>query len=202
MLKPRSKTFAGNAAPITPMSEDPRHREAAARLRELEERLAATELRRKRNMARNARRRANPTPEDKSAWAAQLVAGGVVPGSDPATEIDACNVEFSILMPAVQAAHEKLREVENLLSYEACMLLQDAHFEALGEIEAALVALAKPVAALHVLRAKLLSAGYEISTSALPMPGLAAAYALGDPAVYGGQAHQFVRDLRKLEAQR
>jgi hypothetical protein len=202
MLKPKPKALAGNSAALLPMADDTRHREASARLNELEQRLAATELRRKRAMAVNAGRRAKPTPGTKAAWAAQLVSGGVVPGSDPATEIAACEEEFAILMPAVQAAHERLREVESRLSYEAGLLFQDAHFEALSEVEAALVALAKPIAALHVLRAKLIAAGYAISTSALPMPALAAAYVLGDPAVYGGQAHQFVRNLRELGAQR
>jgi hypothetical protein len=199
MLKPRSKLRDTGAIHLAPIGDDPRHQAAVAELKALEDRLAETDARRKRAKAVNAGRRATPSAATTLSWAAALVKGGAVPSTDPDAEIAACDQEFQILMSAIQPAIEKVREIENLLSYEACKLFQDAHFAALGEVSVALSALAGSIAATHEIRATLLTAGYAVSSTILPMPVPQAAYVLGSPANCGSQAHKFVRSLQELE---
>jgi hypothetical protein len=169
---------------ITPIGEDPEYRAALAELTALEKRLAETEKRRQRAVARLRGTKSPRNPLDR---ARDLLAGGQVGAADPADEIRACHEEtFSILRPAIVAATARLDEVHKELSFKINGQLKSQYVAA---VTRALHAMEELIAAFDnaaAIRVRVREAGYTPLEHVVP-PALAAL----DPKFSGSQAWFF-----------
>lgn len=159
---------------IAPIGDDPEYRAALAELQALEARLAETERRRQRALARLRGTKSPRNPLDR---ARDLLAGGVVGAVDPKDDLTACEEEqYAILRPALVAANRQLNEIAAELSFAASKQVQPAYRQALVAMFAAMQDLCAAVMAANALRARLHELGYTPSEVVLPFavpPGLA-----------------------------
>src|SRR5262249_12236034 len=137
-----------------------------SKLRALEERLKRTQLRRERAQARS---RGEKTARPATERAADLVAGGRVPGASPESELAACDhEEFEILLPAIRAQTAVLDDIRQTLSLAANERLKPAHDAALCALLRALEDSWTAVTASAEIVNRLRALGYLVRYDILP----------------------------------
>jgi hypothetical protein len=170
---------------ISPIGEAPEYTAALAELTALEKRLAETEKRRQRAVARLRGTKSPRNPLDR---ARDLLAGGQVGAVDPSDDIKACDEEtFSILRPAIGAAAARLDEVHKELSYNINARLKPQYAAAVRAALDAISALLAAFESAAAIRARVREAGYTPLEHVVPP----AVTALGDPNFSGSQAWFF-----------
>ena len=165
---PRPEGEAG----LVPRAQNPGYAPAHAALAEALARRSQTEERRKRAIAK-ARGDASGRP--LVAIAKDLVLGGVIAGTSPAQEIDACDLEFGALSELIVQCSEAEQLALSEVSFEAANLfkpvVEEHHRTILHHLEAAAAA----ARAIHEIHAELMSAGYSLRHDVLPAPPMAMA---------------------------
>jgi len=181
---------------ITPIGEIPKYLEAAEAVAAIRARQAETAARRARAMAMIRRENARTTLSSKISAAAELVAGGFIPSTDPVAELAACDREDEILRDAQADAERTLTEISDGLSDEVCRQVRPAHESALLAAMTAIEALSAAVSDLQAIKAGVVGAGYKPMSYILPAPLPGAVFALGNPENQNTQAASFRRWLQ------
>jgi hypothetical protein len=163
---------------LQPLQEHPKYRAAAEELAALEQRLAAAEQRERVAMAR--RRGQQPTRSILDR-ARDLVAGGSVVASTPASELEAAGEEQQILRRAINEQREKLAAIAGEVSHEVCARFAPAAKEALLAALEAVTQLHVALESGRVIRSRLIASGYTLDVDAIPVHMFPPGAALGDP---------------------
>jgi hypothetical protein len=160
------------------LEEHPKYQAAHAELEKLTRRFEEAQQRERVALARRRGQLSTVSPE---ARAQALVAGGAIKSSSPAAELEAAQEEMDILRQAMFTAHERLEAIAGELSYELCKRLAPLNAEALVNAHYAAQALHDALESNRVLRARIITAGYTLSDSAMPRHDFPTACMLGDP---------------------
>jgi hypothetical protein len=200
LTKQRPEPKAGPAVDGTlrPIDQDPRYAAALQKLVALEDRLRQTQSRREQAVARSRGERTRRTAPER---AQDLLAGGRVPASTPAGELEAADEEERILRQAIVAQVAVLDDVRGDLTLAACRKLKPKHDAALVALLRSIEDAAAAIAASAEIHNRLIALGYfPVRQDILPAmypPGLVA---LGSPDNVGNsQAWFFKEVLRKAE---
>ncbi len=185
------------AIDIKPIADDPQYQAALAELEALEQRLAETELRRKRAKARLMGAKPGRGFADR---ARDLVAGGRIEPTSPADEMAASADEEQILRQAISLATGRLDEVARDLSYAASQKCQALHNSALLAVLQAIDDLAGALDAGASIRAALRARGNTPSSVLMPELAPQEAVMIGRSTNVGTTAWNFRRGLERLGA--
>ena len=192
----KTKFFGPAEVTLPHLDDDPDYRSAQAELAALRERAEKTELRRQAAKARMGNKKAKRSVAER---ARDLVAGGFVAGTDPKTEIQACNEEDAIIFPAMAETQARIDEIAGALSFQANSLLRPGHEESLRGVYDAVVALHAAVQRVLDCQRVLTLAGHRHRSDVLPLTIPPAAWMLGDPNSWNTQAATFKRQLETLK---
>ena len=164
--------------PLPPLAADPRYRAAREELAALERRFEAAE---KRELIAKARQRGQQPTRPAVDRARDLVAGGAVIASTPQAELEAAAEEQTILRAAIAAQQDKLNAIAGEISLEVCKQLAPLAADALRNALDAATALHQALEAGRVLRSRLITGGYQVNETTLPVHVFPHGAQLGDP---------------------
>ncbi|HJU18590.1 MAG TPA: hypothetical protein VJ770_19230 [Stellaceae bacterium] len=168
---------------IKPIGEDPAYAALLAEMVALEKRLAESDARRQRAIAR--RRGAKPA-RGAIEMARDLVRGGAVAGIDPDAEIEACDRErYEILGPAIRELASRIEDLRGDLSLAECRRLREHYAAALRQSLQAIEDLLATLQVATGIRARLMAAGYQPLSGVLPDACPPAVIALSENAPFG-----------------
>lgn len=165
-------------ADIPKLDANPKYRVAVAELAALEGRLAEAE---KRQRVAEARRRGHKPTASLADRAAALVSGGSVTAFSADAEHAAADEERAILRAAIFEQRAKVDALVGELSFEVCKRLAPLNAEALVNALLATQSLFDALESNRVLRSRILTAGYQLNSTAMPTHIFPAACTLGDP---------------------
>jgi hypothetical protein len=169
-------------AKLERLDAHPKYIAAHAELAALERRFAEAQ---QRERVAAARSRGQAPTRSIAERAQALVAGGQVTSLSPAAEREAAHEEMTILRHAIFAARERLDAVAGEISQEVCSRFAVMNADALRNALAAATALHEALQANRILRARLITSGYQINEAVMPSHWFPAAAAVGDPAAVG-----------------
>jgi hypothetical protein len=182
---------------VPPLADDPGYKAAAALVAQLKARLAETTKRRERaiNFARSqAPATISTGPADakkaeakRKSRVAALLSGGTVLPLDPQREIEAADAEEKDLLAELYDANAHLADVHATLSFEMSQRYKEEHNESLRAALDAIAALHDAVDCMFSLRARLMAAGYRVTSTNPPLPPIKIDY-FGDAQRFGTPA--------------
>jgi hypothetical protein len=160
------------------IDQDPRYKAVAAEYGAIEARLAEAERRQRIAQARSRGQQSTTSFLDR---AAALISGGQVIAATPRAELEASGEEIEILYRALGAKREELDTVGGEISFEACSRFAPMNAAALVNALEAATELHQALEVARVIRARLITGGYQLNATALPTHWFPTGAAVGDP---------------------
>ncbi|MSP50320.1 MAG: hypothetical protein EXQ95_13475 [Alphaproteobacteria bacterium] len=178
LLKRMSSITSAPSEILTPLGDDPELQAALAVEADILARLAETNVRRGRAVSRL---RPRDTKAGAAATIKSLLGGAMIPGVNPAAEIEACDEEADLLGGELAAQKVKTQEIVGRCTADAAADCRAEYDDALQRAFLAMIDLHAAVQAGRAIKVRLRQAGYSPPGFVLPDLNSRGALLIGDP---------------------